>query len=102
MPHLVATLIYLSQNYSYYIRGDKSPLKLGIRIINSSHLVCDASFTPVRSQEIQICDVMCFQHLHIEGSHSIVNRSVYTYRFENLNMFTCVQLLVYLQLLLVT
>ena len=26
MPHLVATLIYLSQNYSYYIRGDRSPL----------------------------------------------------------------------------
>ena len=28
MPHLVATLIYLSQNYSYYIRGDRSPLRL--------------------------------------------------------------------------
>ena len=27
MPHLVATLIYLSQIYSYYIRGDMSPLK---------------------------------------------------------------------------
>ena len=27
MPHLVANLIYLSQNYSYYIRGDRSPLK---------------------------------------------------------------------------
>ena len=26
MPHLVATLIYLSQIYSYYIRGDRSPL----------------------------------------------------------------------------
>ena len=26
MPHLVATLIYLSHNYSYYIRGDRSPL----------------------------------------------------------------------------
>ena len=26
MPHLVATLIYLSQNYSYYIRGDRSPI----------------------------------------------------------------------------
>ena len=26
VPHLVATLIYLSQNYSYYIRGDGSPL----------------------------------------------------------------------------
>ena len=23
VPHLVATLIYLSQNYSYYIRGDR-------------------------------------------------------------------------------
>ena len=28
VPHLVATLIYLSQNYSYYIRGDRSPLTL--------------------------------------------------------------------------
>ena len=28
MPHLVATLIYLSQNYSYHIRGDRSPLTL--------------------------------------------------------------------------
>ena len=28
MPHLVATLIYLSQNYSYYIRGDRSPLNV--------------------------------------------------------------------------
>ena len=26
MPHLVATFIYLSQIYSYYIRGDRSPL----------------------------------------------------------------------------
>ena len=27
VPHFVATLIYLSQNYSYNIRGDRSPLK---------------------------------------------------------------------------
>ena len=27
VPHLVATLIYLSQIYSYYVRGDKSPLR---------------------------------------------------------------------------
>ena len=27
VPHLVTTLIYLSQNRSYYIRGDRSPLK---------------------------------------------------------------------------
>ena len=26
VPHLVATLIYLSQIYSYHIRGDMSPL----------------------------------------------------------------------------
>ena len=29
VPHLVATLIYLSQIYSYYIRGDRSPLTCG-------------------------------------------------------------------------
>ena len=28
MPHLVATLIYLSQIYLYYIRGDMSPLNM--------------------------------------------------------------------------
>ena len=26
VPHLEATLIYLSQIYSYYIKGDMSPL----------------------------------------------------------------------------
>ena len=26
VPHLVETLLYLSQKYSYYIRGDRSPL----------------------------------------------------------------------------
>ena len=31
MPHLVATLIYLSQIYSYYIKGDISPLSLLIK-----------------------------------------------------------------------
>ena len=28
VPHLVATLIYLSQIYLYYIRGDRPPLKI--------------------------------------------------------------------------
>ena len=27
VPHLVAALMYLSQIHSYYIRGDRSPLK---------------------------------------------------------------------------
>ena len=31
VPHLVATLIYISQIYSYYIRGDRLPLKCYIR-----------------------------------------------------------------------
>ena len=26
VPHLVATLIYFPQIYSYYIKGDRSPL----------------------------------------------------------------------------
>ena len=30
VPHLVATLFYLSQMYSYYIRGDMSPLRCSI------------------------------------------------------------------------
>ena len=36
VPHLVATLIYLSQIYSYYIRGDGSPLTWGYACINAS------------------------------------------------------------------
>ena len=32
VPHFVATLIYLSQNYSYYIRGDRSPLILRMQM----------------------------------------------------------------------
>ena len=38
VPHLVATLIYLSQNYSYYIRGDRSPL-----MHDSSHAMSASS-----------------------------------------------------------
>ena len=34
--HLVATLIYLSQNYSYYIRGDISPLSISVSIFRFS------------------------------------------------------------------
>ena len=37
VPHLVATLIYLSQNYSYYIRGDRSPLKSKNHIQITTH-----------------------------------------------------------------
>ena len=49
MPHLVATLIYLSQIYSYYIRGDMSPLpydfppdshNLNIQTTIITHLKC--------------------------------------------------------------
>ena len=35
VPHLVATLIYLSQIYSYYIRGDRSALKLKTRYVTT-------------------------------------------------------------------
>ena len=35
MPHLVATLIYLPQNYSYHIRGDRSPLKTTVCLVSS-------------------------------------------------------------------
>ena len=37
MPHLVATLIYLSQIYSYYISGDMSPLRELGRYASLSH-----------------------------------------------------------------
>ena len=37
VPHLVATLIYLSQNYSYYIRGNIQPLSACFDIFTSLH-----------------------------------------------------------------
>ena len=40
MPHLVATLIYLSQIYSDYIRGDMSPLKSAGRPEGRVHNTC--------------------------------------------------------------
>ena len=40
MPHLVATLIYLSQIYSHYIRGDRSPLM---------YRICCLSMKAIRS-----------------------------------------------------
>ena len=36
MPHLVATLIYLSQIYSHYIRGDRSPLSKQFSLIRDT------------------------------------------------------------------
>ena len=33
MPYLVAILLYLTQNYSYHIRGDRSPLRYDHRYI---------------------------------------------------------------------
>ena len=35
VPHLVGTLIFLSQNYSNYIRGGRSPLNLYILVYES-------------------------------------------------------------------
>ena len=40
VPHLVATLIYFSQIYSYYIRGDRSPLARVI-FVNHCHVPSD-------------------------------------------------------------
>ena len=37
VPHLVATLIYLSQNYSYYIRGNRSPLTFSNIFLSMLH-----------------------------------------------------------------
>ena len=39
MPHLLATLIYLSKNYSYYIRGDRSPLSKAFDSVDHSILL---------------------------------------------------------------
>ena len=36
MPHLVAASIYLSQIYSYYIRGDRSPLRYNLDLVLDS------------------------------------------------------------------
>ena len=39
MLHLVVTLIYLSQNYSYYKRGDRSPFNGDEEILNGDREV---------------------------------------------------------------
>ena len=40
MAHLVATLIYLSQIYSYYIGGDRSPLTTNLPLQWSVIIIC--------------------------------------------------------------
>ena len=45
VPHLVATLIYLSQIYSYYIMGDMSPLRCYIIFLFMLALIL---FTPFK------------------------------------------------------
>ena len=75
MPHLVATLIYLSQIYSYYIRGDMSPLRhlryflsmngrrvcyLGVKINKKSDIYVILYFDtlgPASLQEINLRDL---------------------------------------------
>ena len=39
MPHLVAAPIYLSQIYSHYIKGDRSPLK-SIQLVHWNIVMC--------------------------------------------------------------
>ena len=47
MPHLVAILIYLSQNHSYYIRGDRSPLNCSlIQIVSKNNPADTTKQTP--------------------------------------------------------
>ena len=48
MPHLVAALIYLSQNYSYYTRGDRSPLILWKYSINTGFFFQANGTMPVK------------------------------------------------------
>ena len=49
VPHLVATLIYLSQNYSYYIRGDRSPVRLiSYNVFTTEvHMFCKAPWAAI-------------------------------------------------------
>ena len=52
VPHLVASLNYLSQIYSYYIRGDMSPLRLKSRYLTFLHHV-----HRMKETQLAICTV---------------------------------------------
>ena len=77
MPHLVATLIYLSQNYSYYIRGDRSPL-IYIMVPTLHTLVCDHEelFPATRVAECGCVHAECTRRLAC--THT-VHDEVYVY-----------------------
>ena len=57
MPHLVATLIYLSQIYSYYIRGDGSPLK---QVGRCQYAIVNEHFTYIRQSSADVSHFVCY------------------------------------------
>ena len=50
VPHLVATLIYLSQKYSYYIRGDRSPLSMYSQI-SCQQIMCSCYWVQILNHD---------------------------------------------------
>ena len=60
VPHLVATLLYLSLNYSYYIRGDRSPL---------NSWVLQGGLTP----RALSCSIWIFSHLKLRLATAVHN-----------------------------
>ena len=71
MPHLVATLIYLSQNYSYYIRGDRSPL----RTYDITYSEFDANKCVSDEQHRKIC-VLYAGRLLYAGRHAEISNNL--------------------------
>ena len=60
MPHLVATLIYLSQIYSYYIRGDRSPLICFLNRLKSKLVGTKRVF---KHEDLRMFDLKLWEHM---------------------------------------
>ena len=59
MPHLVATLNYLSQIYSYYIKGDRSPLISELRNKNQIFCPVTSHINVIHLHRIRPTDDIC-------------------------------------------
>ena len=76
VPHLVAILIYFSQIYSYYIRGDMSPLTTTDRELSDYHTLCSnlgTRYPFLSREEIYFC---FFKYLRLERASGARTRDL--------------------------
>ena len=71
VPHLVATLLYLSQIYSYYIRGDVSPLRGNVDCLLDRNMLLSSFMCLFRDRSLinksnpimqRMCRPDCIRH----------------------------------------